>query len=125
MLVSQILKSKGEGGVISLKTGARVSNLVGPDMIAVALQFEKMGNLEKAKQFLNPVVLDFTSLVQDVEEGLSDNEVMDEDFPITESLIQALEGLKRLGEDINEDTLKNSKEVLEKLKKATNTVYSK
>ncbi|TYA74724.1 hypothetical protein [Seonamhaeicola marinus] len=100
-------------------------NLVGPDMIAVALQFEKMGNLDKAKQFLTPVVQDFTSLVQDVEEGIDENEVMDEDFPITESLIQALEGLKRLGENINEDTLNKSKEVLEKLKKATNKVYKK
>jgi hypothetical protein len=97
-------------------------NLVGPDMIAVSLQFEKMGNLEKAKQFLNPVVMDFTSLVKDIEKGLNENEVMDEDFPITESLIQALEGLKRLGEDINEETLNTSKEVLEKLKKATKNV---
>ncbi len=97
-------------------------NLVGPDMIAIALQHEKMGNFEKAKQFFTPVVLDFTSLVQGVEKRLDENEVMDEDFPITESLIQALEGLKRLGEDINEDTLKNSKEVLEKLKRATVSV---
>lgn len=89
-------------------------NLVGPDMIAVALQFEKMGNMEKAKQFLNPVVLDFTRLVQNVEKGLNEYEVIDEDFTIIESLIQALEGLKRLGDDINEDTLTNSKELLEK-----------
>lgn len=95
-------------------------NLVGPDMIAVALQFEKMGNLEKAKQFLNAVVSDFTILVQSVEEGINENDAMDEDFPITESLIQALEGLKRIGEEINEGTLLKSKEVLEKLKKATN-----
>jgi hypothetical protein len=97
-------------------------NLVGPDMIAVALQLEKMGDLDKAKQFLNPVVLDFTSLVIEVEEGLEENGIVDEDFPITESLIQALEGLKRLGEDINEETLNRSKELLEKLNKATNTM---
>jgi len=93
-------------------------NLVGPDMIAVALQFEKMGNIEKAKKFLNPVVLDFTSLVKDIEERLSENDVMNEDFPITESLIRALESLKRLGEDINEDTLHKSKVILEKLRKS-------
>jgi hypothetical protein len=97
-------------------------NLVGPDMIAVALQFEKMGDLEKARQFHNSVVLDFTSLVQDIEERLYENEIIDEDLPITESLILALEGLKRLGDDINEDTLTNSKEVLEKLKKATKNI---
>lgn len=97
-------------------------NLVGPDMIAVALQFEKMGKIEKAKRFLNPVVLDFISLVKDIEEGLAENDVMDEDFIITESLIHALEALKRLGEDINEEALHKSKEVLEKLKKANNTV---
>lgn len=93
-------------------------NLVGPDMIAVALQFEKMGNIEKAKKFLNPVVLDFTSLVKDIDERLSENDVMNEDFSITESLIRALEGLKRLGEDINEDTLHKSKVILEKLRKS-------
>ncbi len=99
-------------------------NLVGPDMIAVGFQFEKMGNIEKAKQFLNPVVLDFTSLVEDVKDGLADSEVgvTDEDLPITESLINALEGLKRLGEEINEDTLLNAKDVLNELKKVTNTV---
>ena len=95
-------------------------NLVGPDMIAVALQLEKMCNIEKAKRFLKPVVLDFTSLVEDIEEGLTDNDVMEEDFPITESLIHALVALKRLGEDIDEDVLHKAKEVLEKLKKGSN-----
>jgi len=117
LLESVFLRAKLTNTIMS-----HYPNLVGPDMIAVAHQLEKMENFEKAKQFFNPVVLDFTSLVQDVEEGLNENDVRDEDYPITESLIQALEGFKRLGENINEDNLNKSKEVLEKLKKANNNV---
>ena len=93
-------------------------NLVGPDMVAIAQQCEKMGNAEGAKRFYNPVVLDFTGLVEDVAQRLSESEAMEEDFPITESLIHALEGLKRLGEGINEECLQMSREVLKKLAKA-------
>ncbi len=93
-------------------------NLVGPDMIAVALQLEKTRNLQSAKRFFYLVVLDFTGLVQEVGQKIDENIVKDEDLSITESLIHALEGLKRLGEAIHEDTLHKSKEVLERLKKA-------
>lgn len=94
-------------------------HFVGPDMIAVAMHYEKMGNTEKAKDFFNPVVLDFVPLVQEAQKGLVENDVMVEDIPITESLINALEGLKRLGEDINEDILNNAKLVLKELKEVT------
>ncbi|MEO1451562.1 MAG: hypothetical protein AAFV07_18665 [Bacteroidota bacterium] len=93
-------------------------HLVGPDMIAVAHQLEKMGNKERAKQFFTPVALDFTGLVHDVESGLDDNDSRDEDIQVTESLIQALEGLKRLGESVNEESLQHAKEILMELEKA-------
>lgn len=97
-------------------------NLVGPDMVAVGLQCEKMGKNATAQQFLNAVVLDFTRLVQEVKEDMLNPEFVarDEEIPITESLVHALEGLKRLGEEINEDTLVEAKEVLKELKKASN-----
>jgi hypothetical protein len=92
-------------------------NLVGPDMIAIARQHEKMGNAEKAKSFYNAVVKDFTSLVENVHEGLHDPEVgtNDDDQEITQSLIDALEGLKRLGETIESHTLEHAKRVLNQL----------
>ena len=88
-------------------------NMVGPDMIAVALQLEKMGNIENAKQFLEPVVMDFTGFVQGIEEGLKDPEVSlsEEDLAIVESLINALEGLKRLGENIDDSNLEKAKNI--------------
>ena len=93
-------------------------NMVGPDMIAVALQLEKMGNIENAKQFLEPVVMDFTGFVREIEEGLANPEVRvsEEEVAITESLVNALEGLKRLGEMIDESKLKRAQGVLGELK---------
>lgn len=120
-------KSNDQNVLAALYLKAQLTNtimghypyLVGPDMIAVAMQYEKMGNIERAKDFFNPVVLDFTPLVQGAQKWLAENEAMVEDILITESLISALEGLKRLGEDIDEDALHNSKEILKELKKAT------
>ena len=95
-------------------------NLVGPDMIAIAHQYEKMGNKEKAKQFYDPVLMDFTSLVQEIKTGINDPEIgtTNEDLPITQSLIDALEGLKRIGHSIDEKTLDNAHEIMKKLKKS-------
>jgi len=95
-------------------------NLVGPDMIAVGHQLEKIGNFEKAKLFYKPVVLDFTEFVQDIQENLDDPDigVSHEDLPITQSLINALEGLKRLGNEIDEQLLTNARHVLSQLEKA-------
>jgi len=69
------------------------SNPMGIDMIAVALQLKKMGKLERAKKFLKSVVSDFTGFVQEIDERLTQNDIVDEDFAIIESSIQALEGL--------------------------------
>lgn len=95
-------------------------NLVGPDMIAVGHQLEKIGDFEKAKLLYKPVVLDFTELVQDIQENLDAPyfEASYEDLHITQSLIDALEGLKRLGNEIDEQLLINAKLALSQLEKA-------
>ncbi len=94
-------------------------DLVASDMVRVALQLEKMGNKEKAKPFFNAVALDFPSLLDAIEEeALNNSQVTEDDYLVTKSLIQALEGLKRLGENIDEETLKKAISILELLKKA-------
>lgn len=92
-------------------------NIVGPDMIAIANQYEKMGANDEAKQFYDPVVADFTPLVQDAQASINDPEIgaSAEDVPITQSLIDALEGLKRIGHPIDEKVLENAHEIMKKL----------
>ncbi len=87
-------------------------NSVGPDMNAVALKLEELGNVESAKKFFIPVVLDFTNLISDIEQLFDEPELEDlsEAVITIESLIIALEGLKRLGETIDEDLLRRSKD---------------
>lgn len=101
-------------------------NLVGPDMIGVGQKFEQIGNTEKAKQFYQPVELDFTGLVADIAEEIENDEtdIKEEDILITKSLIDALDGLKRLGETIDEEKLLKAKELLTKIEKiaATNII---
>jgi len=111
---------------VTLAIMSHYPDLVGPDMLAIAFRHEKMGDTEKAKQFFNPVILDFTSLVQDIKEGLSDQDpdLLYQDIPVTESLIQAMEGLKRLGVPIDEEMLKEAREVLAVLK-STNHNHDK
>jgi hypothetical protein len=90
---------------------------VGPDMIAVALKYEALGNKEKAKDFYTPVRLDFTHRAIEIEEyiGESDTDFVNEDIPTVQSLIDSLEGLKRIGETIEEDLLIRSKSILKRL----------
>jgi hypothetical protein len=109
-----LLKAK-----ITLAIMSHYPDLVGPDMLAIASRHEKMGDTEQAKQFLKPLILDFTSLVQGIKEGLSDPDpdLLYQDIPVTESLIMAMEGLQRLGELIDEEMLKEAREILAVLKK--------
>ena len=62
--------------------------------------------------------MDFTGFVREIEEGLANPEVRvsEEEVAITESLVNALEGLKRLGEMIDESKLKRAQGVLGELK---------
>lgn len=87
-------------------------NLVGPDMVKLATQYEKTGNYEQAKNFYNAVVLDFVHLVEQIQNNLKLNNESEEDFEITESLVKALLGLKRIGEKIDENHLSMAKSVL-------------
>ncbi|MBL0743676.1 hypothetical protein [Chryseolinea lacunae] len=91
---------------------------VGPDMNALALKFEKLGETKNAKRYYTPVVNDFTSLVDGTEENLSqpNPEVFENEISIVQSLIDALEGLDRLGEQIDHSLLEKSKETLQKVK---------
>jgi hypothetical protein len=91
---------------------------VGPDMNALALKYEKLGNQKEAKKYYTPVVLDFTWRVANVEQSIKepDGDFFDADLPIVQSLIDALQGLKRIGETVDENLLTRSIETLEHVK---------
>ncbi|GEM_PF-4227474 len=111
-LDSLFLKAKLTNTVMS-----HYPNLVGPDMIAVGNKLEHIGSAEKAMQFYKPVELDFTDLVQDIQDKIDNHksEIGENDVIIIKSLTDALEGLKRLGEQVDENKLINSKQVLIKV----------
>lgn len=118
---------KEELGALLLR--AHLTNLVlnhypghvGPDMIAVARQFEQLNQIEDAKPFYQAVVNDFTAFVDEIIEQIKDPafelDKSPECFPITQSLIDGLEGMKSIGESIDENILIKAKNLMADLVK--------
>jgi hypothetical protein len=99
-------------------------NLVGPDMIAIGVKSEHLGNIEQAKRSFLAVSIDFPQFVRGIAEWIQDSgtetDIEEECKPITQSLIDALEGLQRLGEDFDVDMLVTAKSVMQEIERREN-----
>ncbi len=108
---------------ITLSIMSHYMHLVGPDMIAIAEKFESINKPEDAKKFYRPVIQDFSEemfeLVSEYSKNSDEeNEYNEETLIITESLCKALNGFKRLGEEIDESLLLKSENFLSHNKKS-------
>ncbi len=79
--------------------------LVGPDMISVASKYEAKGAISDALNFYRPVLADFVEFLEDIEFSRYEDNIgeMEQDPFILNALIDAVEGLQRLDNYVDEE----------------------
>ncbi|MEM7103245.1 MAG: hypothetical protein AAF502_08960 [Bacteroidota bacterium] len=100
---------------VTLSIMSHYPESVGPDMLSVANKFEQKKDYDNALKFYNPVVLDFVKFLEEIESYASEDDFDFEERKqiILNSLIEAVEGLKRISyfED-NENLISRAKKLL-------------
>lgn len=85
------------------------------EMNAVAAKYEQLMETGNALQYYRSVVSTHADLIPGIRERMRAQppEIIDEDFPLAQWLIDAMEGMKRLGAGIDDALLEDAQEIID------------